>query len=112
MIFGARSAPAKNAKKTYKPLQKSAFRKPAKRQRETLIEQVVYGWEFGSFPEIVLKMYGKPLVKQRFAVAFSPYAKTLNSLGKIVFRMNAKRDRETLIKPVIFCIPWSTFGEK
>jgi hypothetical protein len=69
-------------RKPYKPLQKSAFRKPAKRQRETLIKHVVYGWEFGSFPEIVLKMYGKPLVKQRFAVAFSPYAKTLNSLGK------------------------------
>ena len=70
-------------RKPYKPLQKPAFRKPAKRKRGTLIKPVVYGWEFGSFPEMVLKIYGKPLVKQCFAVAFSPYAKTLNSLGKI-----------------------------
>ena len=60
---------------------------------------------------MVLKMYVKPFVKQRFAVAFSPCAKTLNSLGKSVFRRNGERGRETLIKPGIFCVSGALLGK-
>ena len=69
-------------------------------------------WNIGLFPDMVLKMYVKPIVKQRFAVAFSPCAKTLISLGKI----SVSKEWETWSRNPyktwhILCF-WSTFGEK
>ena len=100
------------SRKQYKTLRNSVFGKPAKRQHETLIKPVVLGLEFMSFPERVLKIYGKPIANQRFAFAFSPCAKTLISLGNISVLKEGETWSWTPYKTCHFYVSWSTLREK